>query len=62
MRISGGFVSWTWLPSLLGILLLVMGFLVIPDGAVTMGVVLVVLSLPCLALWGWMVKREGQRR
>jgi hypothetical protein len=53
-------MSWTWLPSLAGILLLTMGILVMTDGERTMGTVLLVLALPCFALWGVLVRREGR--
>jgi hypothetical protein len=53
-------VSWTFVPSLIGIMLLMFGIVFIVEGNSSTGAVLLVLGVAFMALWAWMVKREAR--
>lgn len=54
-------MSWTFLPSLLGINLMFWGFIYGRDGgSMRTAVMLVTVGVALMALWFWMVRREGR--
>lgn len=55
-------MSWTFIPSLLGINLIFWGFIHGRDGgSMTTAAVLIALGVAFMALWVRMVRREGRR-
>jgi hypothetical protein len=54
-------MSWSFVPSLIGFMLLMFGVVSTTEGDSTRGVVHLVLGTAFLALCVWMVKRESRR-
>lgn len=53
-------MSWTFIPSLIGCMLLMFGVVFIIEGNAPTGSVLLVLGVAFMAGWFLMVKREGR--
>lgn len=54
-------MSWTFIPSLIGCMLLMFGVVsIVEEDNVSAGLVLLTIGGAFMILWYWMVKREGR--
>ena len=54
-------MSWTFIPSLIGCMLLMFGVVFTIEGNPSTGAVLLAIGAALMAVWFWMVKREARR-
>ena len=55
-------MSWTFVPSVIGIMLLMVAVVNVVEGNSSRGTVLLVLGLALMAVWVWMARRESRAR